>query len=360
MKFSKILHLHFLLVSLPASANAKLGGMHHSANISQLKVASDANAAARELESVSIQYVLNNGLGRCEGDCDHDSDCAGNLVCFQRSANDAVPGCVGGKDDSSRTDYCIRPTDLNHPISDNDPHLSYIGQTPWLGLCQGDCDHDEDCGSDLVCFQRDANEEVPGCSGGGSDASRTDYCVENDWWDGRYPSLKTCLQAGDCAECAVGCSTDDDCRGGLICMVSQGAFVVPGCSGWEDREDSFSGGTCVQSKYALTESTSFPLQECEGDCDDDNDCAGYMVCFQRDSNEPVPGCVGGESDNSRTDYCVFQTQFPLSACQSDCDSDADCEGDLICLQRNGDESIDECEEYDGPETDYCVDPSWYD
>ena len=39
----------------------------------------------------------NNGdiMGVCEGDCDNDSECAGDMICFQRSANEVVPGCVG-------------------------------------------------------------------------------------------------------------------------------------------------------------------------------------------------------------------------------------------------------------------------
>jgi len=34
-------------------------------------------------------------LGRCEGDCDRDSDCWGTLKCFQRYGYEHVPGCHG-------------------------------------------------------------------------------------------------------------------------------------------------------------------------------------------------------------------------------------------------------------------------
>ncbi|HEY9708970.1 MAG TPA: hypothetical protein V6D48_12285 [Oculatellaceae cyanobacterium] len=44
---------------------------------------------------------------------------------------------------------------------------------------------------------------------------------------------------------------------------------------------------------------------CEGDCDDDSDCQGNLVCYQRfTGRQPVPGCTGGELDNSKNDYCV--------------------------------------------------------
>ena len=36
-----------------------------------------------------------NGCGECEGDCDFDGDCAGDLRCFQRLGLEAVPGCGG-------------------------------------------------------------------------------------------------------------------------------------------------------------------------------------------------------------------------------------------------------------------------
>ena len=43
-----------------------------------------------------------------------------------------------------------------------------------LGLCQGDCDSDSDCGDGLVCWQRSGFATVPGCEGSGS--SGWDYC----------------------------------------------------------------------------------------------------------------------------------------------------------------------------------------
>lgn len=48
-----------------------------------------------------------------------------------------------------------------------------------LGLCEGDCDSDSDCEGGLTCYQRDANESVPGCSGGSGDNSNTDYYILN-------------------------------------------------------------------------------------------------------------------------------------------------------------------------------------
>jgi len=45
------------------------------------------------------------------------------------------------------------------------------------GLCQGDCDNDDDCGDGLSCFQRSGFTQVPGCAKGGrGDKKHQDYC----------------------------------------------------------------------------------------------------------------------------------------------------------------------------------------
>ncbi|KAL7491090.1 hypothetical protein ACHAWT_000549, partial [Skeletonema menzelii] len=45
-------------------------------------------------------------LSECEGDCDKDYDCEGDLVCFERHGTiEPVPGCLGGEEESKGTDY---------------------------------------------------------------------------------------------------------------------------------------------------------------------------------------------------------------------------------------------------------------
>jgi hypothetical protein len=55
----------------------------------------------------------------------------------------------------------------------------------------------------------------------------------------------------------------------------------------------------------------YPLQECQGDCDSDDECAGELICFQRDVNGVVPGCVGVAVDD--TDYCIKPPQQLVAA-----------------------------------------------
>ena len=87
-------------------------------------------------------------------------------MCFERDGHDDVPGCIGsgGKSD---WDYCVYPS-----LEDVDPDPTFK-----LDVCEGDCDGDDDCKGDLVCFQRDGYREVPGCLGKGDDG--WDYCIED-------------------------------------------------------------------------------------------------------------------------------------------------------------------------------------
>ena len=145
-------------------------------------------------------------LGKCEGDCDKDADCLGQLVCFQKDAGGTgkVPGCAGK--DTSRNDFCVDPADMGAPTGSppttptapaptgspptaptaptrQRTALYNYGASPPtmvlpLGVCEGDCDSDSDCASGLVCLQRGANAgPVPGCSG--TDNGKTDYCISS-------------------------------------------------------------------------------------------------------------------------------------------------------------------------------------
>jgi len=51
------------------------------------------------------------------------------------------------------------------------------------------------------------------------------------------------------------------------------------------------------------------------------------------------------------------SDFPLQLCQGDCDGDFDCEGDLVCHQRNTSAFVPSCAGIPVPGTDYCVHPS---
>ena len=70
-----------------------------------------------------LERVSNNGnvLGNCQGDCDNDSHCEGDLLCWQRAADDIepIPGCNGDlsalddayTDVATGNDFCYDPAE---------------------------------------------------------------------------------------------------------------------------------------------------------------------------------------------------------------------------------------------------------
>mmetsp|Transcript_15497 Transcript_15497/g.25118 ORF Transcript_15497/g.25118 Transcript_15497/m.25118 type:complete len:199 (+) Transcript_15497:77-673(+) len=95
----------------------------------------------KKIEAFGANPTNRYPLDRCQGDCDVDAHCKNGLVCFQRKGHEAVPGCSGGTSDSSRSDYCIDPSDVdggqpNHneaePPKENkdNPPLNFLGVNP--------------------------------------------------------------------------------------------------------------------------------------------------------------------------------------------------------------------------------------
>ena len=155
------------------------------------------------------------------------------------------------------------------------------------------------------------------------------------------------------------------------------------------------------------------LQKCQGDCSSDNDCAGDLLCFQRNKRtiRTISGCDGKAKGG--LDYCVDKNDYPealhphisakasdyknnifarppvsrptparpptpqgnfsgtlvkvcsqskgpcriLQKCEGDCDNDAHCAGGLVCFQRRKKDSrtVPTCNGLAEGGTDYCVD-----
>lgn len=227
--------LHFSLLFMFASAKNGHRGLRVDRKERDL-MAQDENLPSISTLPIDI-LATKQTLGVCEGKCFQDKDCEGNLVCFKRSfPNKPVPGCLGGEDDLTLSNYCadpeaftdaptqaptqspsISPTlsqapspygELEYTLRfpgledltinldpepkalrgnsiqmDICPPLLFYGADPPatafpLGLCEGDCDNDADCRGDLICYQREeAFQNVPGCRNGDRDPSKSDYCT---------------------------------------------------------------------------------------------------------------------------------------------------------------------------------------
>ena len=345
--------------STPSATSSLSPSLSHKPSLSAAP--SDAPTAAM---LVDLGSDPEGPLGVCTGDCDNDEDCGEGLVCFQRDANEPVPGCIGGENDGSRTDFCVHesasfhptespsdsPSSSHTPSSSHNPspspstypslapslsvapslshkpsssispsamtsaaptrltpkELVNLGSDPDgpLGVCTGDCDHDSDCEQGFVCFQRGANEPVPGCIGGENDGSKTDFCV--------YESATLHPTESPPASSASPTSTPS------LSMAPSFSTTSPTLKPSLSVAPSFSNEPSVSARPSTMPNTPAvlvnlgsdpdgPLDVCTGDCDVNSDCAPELVCFQRDANEPVPGCIGGENDGSKTDFCVFES-----------------------------------------------------
>eukprot|EP00521_Asterionellopsis_glacialis_P013403 CAMPEP_0195309330 /NCGR_PEP_ID=MMETSP0707-20130614/38686_1 /TAXON_ID=33640 /ORGANISM="Asterionellopsis glacialis, Strain CCMP134" /LENGTH=236 /DNA_ID=CAMNT_0040373627 /DNA_START=150 /DNA_END=857 /DNA_ORIENTATION=- len=132
----------------------------------------------------------------------------------------------------------------------------------------------------------------------------------------------------------------------------------------------------------------FPLLECHGDCDSDDECSGANLrCFGRTGSEAVPGCSG--MGTSGDDYCFDASGYlvyvsnsdgtnpivpfadkdfrlintGLFECAGDCDSDDDCADNLRCFHRSANVKnapVPGCNSMTGlTGMDYCYDASGY-
>ena len=236
-------------------------------------------------------------LEHCQGDCDKDEDCEENMVCyFDPTGSGIVPGCGPNYGlDYQIANFCIyrvtevpsqapsqyqteRPTkkpsvSLSPSFSDN---LDLVGWDPVdpLEHCQGDCDKDEDCAGNMVCyFDTTGSGSAPGCGPNyGLDYQIANFCVYRVT---EVPSLTPSQHPTDhpTKEPSVSLSPSFSDNLDLV--------------GWDPVD---------------------PLEHCQGDCDNDEDCAGGMVCYSDPTGSGyVPGCGPNYGwDYQIANFCVYR------------------------------------------------------
>jgi hypothetical protein len=61
--------------------------------------------------------------------------------------------------------------------------------------------------------------------------------------------------------------------------------------------------------YASNPTDNYPLERCAGDCDNDGQCQGGLICHKNDGlpNEEIPGC--SDYSTSGSDYCVDPNDY---------------------------------------------------
>lgn len=338
-------------------------------------------------------------LGRCQGDCDDDTQCMYGLRCYQRDANTTVPGCSGGEEDATPSDYCIRledyPAEGAVSVSTMNPSKSpssFPSATPSdvpsfvpsslpsslptrrrgelavvypMQLCEGDCDSNEDCDKGLICWQRESGEDpVPYCEGIAG-TSRTDFCVP-------AAAVSEAQSVAPSPEPSVSSEPSFSPTESKTPSVSPSASMVPSDTPTVSVEPSTSASPTIMlielhDFGALPPSDKSLMTLCEGDCDDDYDCVAGLKCLHRNAGDDVTGCKGDFS--SASNFCVKSDTLaplvdygdtppeafkPFRFCEGDCDFDSDCGEGLVCKQRVAGEVVEGCEGDFSSHSDYCV------
>ena len=66
---------------------------------------------------------------------------------------------------------------------------------------------------------------------------------------------------------------------------------------------SYNPGSMVNKGVSGCKSSA-PCSKCQGDCDSDAECTGQLKCYQRNNKKKITGCTpGGAGDTNGYDYC---------------------------------------------------------
>lgn len=242
----------------------------------------------------------------CEGGCQMDSDCKDTMLCFHRSnQTQKVPGCfgkgIGGI--TGGENYCYDP---NSPVIKGaiDAALSAPGcskEKP-CGVCQGDCDNDDECAGDLVCHQKAGPASVPGCLD--FDKSSANFCVKPRI--GVSPISGAPVTGAPSTRAPVKPSPTVGVVSGQPAEVTRVPTAIA----------THVSGTSILLLRKIECSKNNPCAMCQGDCDNDDECEGVLICKHKDTGGSIEGCAG--FDNSRSDFCTMPSvgtlnaSFPLS------------------------------------------------
>jgi hypothetical protein len=129
---------------------------------------------------------------------------------------------------------------------------------------------------------------------------------------------KTSVQLCDCYAGSTFDTSFDECEG------EEASCKTARCENtWEPNTckglRSFCPTDARQLEFVASgpdaDASAYPLDECQGDCDSDNECKGSLICFRREAGNDgtIPGCNG--IDTSKTDYCIdpksLSPEYPL-------------------------------------------------
>jgi len=268
--------------------------------------------------------VGSSSLYECEADCDYDSDCVGDLKCYFRSAFEPVPGCKGqgitGRDycyhylrgeldgDGNEAPRITRSPTQQPTTAKPTPHPTLRKRQKESQRPRDYTNYDDSLTDNFSTVNRahgnpfgNGDEDEDQIVGGGDGTKNDDI--------GRDPPQFAAFQLvrnfncyiRQCNLCEGSCENDGDCAGDLVCCrrdeFGEDAINGLGCAGKSQHGANYCYHNRPNAELAIVRDSGAncgPGQctACQGDCDDDSECAGNLKCFQRQAFEPVPGCTG--------------------------------------------------------------------
>ncbi len=196
---------------------------------------------------------------------------------------------------------------------------------------------------------------------------------------------KTSVQLCDCYAGSTFDTSFDECEG------DERSCKTAKCKNTCKGLRSFCPADARQLEFVASgpdaDASAYPLDECQGDCDSDNECNGSLICFRREEGNDgtIPGCNG--IDTSKTDYCIdpksLSSEYPLlgelhhfytlaekedvldtkgllGECWGECCSDYECRetsgSGQTCFWRNGTEDVPGCRGKGEADASYCINP----
>ena len=365
----------------------------------------------------SSQQPCNEG----EGDCDNDNECRGNLVCGNNGDDSENCRQIHGNVAAVDADCCILPFFHSSilPVATTPTTSSPgVGGVNDWSFCspqqpceegRGDCDYNSDCRGSLECGENNCQQINGDIADSGSDccvAAATNTLstttVSSPAGVGGDNDVSFCSSPQPCEEGQGDCDFNSDCRGNLICGNNN-------CRQIHGNISAATSDCCVKPVTTTAATTPInspglgtdtdwgfctaqqPCDESQGDCDNDGECRGNLVCGRNNCRQ-----IHGNISISSADCCIQNitttqdittdqdittgqditaTQAPktttsisthgekeeaLRYCSpndpedekckegdGDCDSDDDCKGDLVC-------GLDNCKDNDK----YQLDPEF--
>mmetsp|Transcript_2160 Transcript_2160/g.6270 ORF Transcript_2160/g.6270 Transcript_2160/m.6270 type:complete len:577 (+) Transcript_2160:501-2231(+) len=112
-----------------------------------------------------------------KNDKDHIKDECGNR---RSEADEVCPVTCGACKDDGNDDDDDEDKEPDS-LGNNFDELEYLGDGfKGHGRCSGNCKKDGDCKGNLECFERDDDEDIPGCGDGKGGKDSVNYCYDPD------------------------------------------------------------------------------------------------------------------------------------------------------------------------------------